>query len=321
MVFEGDVLKDHAAVRDLGDGVGRAFQLHRLVQHRGDAVGAGQRAGHQQKDVGDHHQGVHHLQHIAQKAGQAAHRQAALQDHVASEPEDGHHRGVHGQLEGRQVEHGGAEGGQADAHQLGVDLLEFFFLVVAPDKGFHRPDGGQAFLHHRVQVIHSLLQPGVHGGDPPYDEEQDDAQHRRADKKDHGQGGAHVKGKGHPQHQHGRPAHHGPEPAVDGVLDHGDVGGHPGDEGRSLEVVQVAEGVMLHLGVFGLADARAEPVGGAGRVPGVQQPGDEGQHRADGHFHAGPHDLPHVPVGNALVDDVAHQDGDHHLKGALDHHQ
>ena len=86
-------------------------------------------------------------------------------------------------------------------------------------------------------------------------------------------------------------------------------------------MVQVAEGVGLHLGVFGLADACAEAIGGPGGVPGVQQPGDQGQHRADGHFHAGPPDLPHVPVGHPLVDDVAHQDGDHHFKGAFHHHQ
>ena len=86
-------------------------------------------------------------------------------------------------------------------------------------------------------------------------------------------------------------------------------------------MVEVAEGVLLHPGVLGLPDAGAEPIGGAGRIPGVQQPGDKGQHRADRHLDAGSQNLPDVPAGDADVDDVAHQNGNDHFKAALDDHQ
>ena len=49
-----------------------------LVQHLDDAVGAGQGAGQQQKHIGDHHKGVHDLEHVAQKARQLAHLKAIL---------------------------------------------------------------------------------------------------------------------------------------------------------------------------------------------------------------------------------------------------
>ena len=63
----------------------------------------------QQEHVGNEHHGVHHLEHIAEKAGELPHLEAAIEHHVSAEPHDEHNGGIHDQLEHRQVEHGEAE--------------------------------------------------------------------------------------------------------------------------------------------------------------------------------------------------------------------
>ena len=65
----------------------------------------------------------------------------------------------------------------------------FSSSYLPPDKGLHRPDGGEALLDHRVQMVHGLLQQGVLGGDPAHHKEQHQPQHRGADKEHHCQPG------------------------------------------------------------------------------------------------------------------------------------
>ena len=48
-----------------------------LVHDLGDPFPGSQGPGHHQKHVGEHHQGVEHLHHIAEEAGQLAHLEAA----------------------------------------------------------------------------------------------------------------------------------------------------------------------------------------------------------------------------------------------------
>ena len=86
-------------------------------------------------------------------------------------------------------------------------------------------------------------------------------------------------------------------------------------------MVQVAEGVGLDLGVLGLPDAGAEPVGGPGRVFGVEQAGDQRQQRTHRHPQPGAQDAGDVLPGHPHVDDVAHQHRNDHLEAAFHHHQ
>ena len=110
----------------------------------------------------------------------------------------------------------------------------------------------------------------------------------------------------------------GRKPRVEGVLDNGDVGRHAGDERGGLKAVEVGEGVRLHHSEIARAQVRPQPVGRAGRKARVEEACDEGEHRTDAHVGALAEDEVEVAVGNANVDDVGHEDGDDHLKGALD---
>ena len=73
MVFERDILKIDAPIRNLFSGVLRGGQQNRFIQHFADTVRAGQGARKQQKHIGNHHQRVHNLHHITQEPGEIAH--------------------------------------------------------------------------------------------------------------------------------------------------------------------------------------------------------------------------------------------------------
>ena len=228
VVFEADVAKVDLAV---GDGVhrrGGIRKVGRLGQDLTDAAGAGQGTGEQQEHVGNEHHGVHHLEHIAEKASELPHLEAAIEHHVSAEPHDEHNGGIHDQLEHRQVEHGEAEGPLAGLHELRVDPLKLLLLVLPADKRLDRPDGGEALLHHVVQPVHRLLEPTVHGGHPAHYDKEDAPQNRRTHQKHQGQPGIHPEGEAHAHDQHDGTAHQWAVTAIDRVLEHGHIGGHAG---------------------------------------------------------------------------------------------
>ena len=292
-----------------------------LVQHLGDAAGAGQGAGEEQKHVGDHHQRIHDLEHIAEHPRQVSHLEGTRQDHVAPEPQDEHRGGVHGQLEGGQVEHRDAEGLLAGLGELVVDSGELLLLILPPDKGLYRPDGGQPLLHHVVQPVHHSLEAAVHRGHLAHDGKEDESQHGGAHQEDHRQAGVHPQGQANAHHQHHRPPDQGPQAAVDSVLQNGDVGGHAGDQRAGLKAVQVGEGKLLHPLELGLPHPGAPAVGRPGGKAGVQQAGDQGEQGAYRHLHALVDDERHIPLCHADVDDIRHEHGDEQLKGGLHQHQ
>ena len=228
VVFEGDPFKLHAAVGHLLHRILRRIQHNILVQHLADAAGAGQGTGEQQEHVGNEHHGVHHLEHIAEKASELPHLEAAIEHHVSAEPHDEHNGGIHDQLEHRQVEHGEAEGPLAGLHELRVDPLKLLLLVLPADKRLDRPDGGEALLHHVVQPVHRLLEPTVHGGHPAHYDKEDAPQNRRTHQKHQGQPGIHPEGEAHAHDQHDGTAHQWAVTAIDRVLEHGHIGGHAG---------------------------------------------------------------------------------------------
>ena len=317
LILEGDAVEVDAPVGHLPDRVLRLLQVGGLLQHLADAVGAGEGAGEEEKHVGDHHQGVHHLEHIAQKSRELAHLHLPGQDQLSAEPQDHHHGGVHDQLEKGQVEHRVLEGGAAGVGELLAHLLEALLLVLPPDEGLDGPDAGEPLLDAAVQTVHGGLLAAVEGTHLADDQGQNEPQNRGADHKDQGQPGVHGKGQPDAQQEHHRPPDHGAQAAVDGVLHHGYVGGHPGHQGRGGEPVQVGEGEALELLILRLPQPPAEAVGRPGGEPGVDKSGDEGQARAQGH--GGPQlpDAGHVPQGHAVVNDPCHQQGNGHLKPAL----
>ena len=108
----------------------------------GDAAGAGQRAGHLQKNAGEHHDRVEHLQNIAQKGGQLADRHPVGQNKIAAVPHDADNGRVHKCLESGQAEHGLPEGVGAGGGQLVIDGFKLLILVIAAHKRFDGADGG-----------------------------------------------------------------------------------------------------------------------------------------------------------------------------------
>ena len=86
-------------------------------------------------------------------------------------------------------------------------------------------------------------------------------------------------------------------------------------------MIEVCKRVLLHALVLSGAQVRPQTVRGAGGIARIEKPGDEGEDGAYAHEHALPGDVGEVAPGNANVDDVRHEDGDDHLKGAFDDHE
>ena len=292
-----------------------------MVQHLHHTGRAGQRTGEHQKHVGDHHQRVHDLQHITQKAGEFAHLHTPRNDHITAEPEQQRHRRIHGELEGGQVHHRIMEGALAGLHQAAVYPLELLLLILAPHEGLYRPDGGQILLHDHIHPVHSRLQPAVHGRHLIYDKGQHRRQHRHAAQKDQAQPGVHEEGQPHAHDQHGGTAHHGPQPAAHRILQYRDVGGHAGDQRGCLEPVQIREGILLDFLVLLLTQNRAETTGCPGHVTGIEHAGHQREQGAHPHLHAFDEDVIHIPVGHAHVDGVSHNHRNEHFQAGFQHHK
>ena len=89
-----------------------------------------------------------------------------LHHHFAAEIQHRHRGPVEGQY------HNGHNGNdpqphvQAGLHQLLAGAIEFFALMIAPDKGLYHPDGHQIFLQNVVKAVdfllHGLKEPGAH---------------------------------------------------------------------------------------------------------------------------------------------------------------
>ena len=258
-VFKGNVAKLDTAVRwrrnrEVSLGVG---DKGLLIEHLGDTARTRKSAREQQKHVGNHHERIHDQQHVAHKARERAHAQLAGENHAAANPQDGERSHVHRQLKHRQVEHGSAEGLGRRAGELGIDGVELVALVLGAHVSLHGAHGGKVLLHHAVEVVHRGLELAVerahaHGNDTEHDGER-----RQNDGKDRRELARERKSVDEAHDQINRPAHHGAEAVTYGVLNHGDVRGHAGDERAGVVVVQVTKSERLNLFVLGLAQVSA----------------------------------------------------------------
>ena len=209
------------------------------------------------------------------------------------------------------------KGGAAGVGEVLAHLLEELLLILAPDKGLDGPDAGEPLLNAAVQAVHGPLLPAVQGTHLADNQSQDDPEDGGADYKDKGQPGVQGKGEADAQQEHHRTADHGAQAAVDGILHHGHVGGHPSHQGGGGKPVQVGEGECLELLILRLPQAAAEAVGRPGGKPGVDESGDEGQTGAQGHGAPLPPDQGHIPRRDSVVNDTGHQQGNRHFKPAL----
>ena len=172
-----------------------------------------------------------------------------------------------------------------------------------------------------VQLIHCLLQAAVHGS---YFADNADQNHRQdggAHHKYKGQGAVHPKGQDKPHNQHHRAADQRAKAAVDRILQHCDVSGHPGNQRGGLKVIKIGEGIFLNPLILRLPDPGAPAVGGSGCKAGVEQAGNQGQNGTQGHLKPFMYDKCDILIHNAHINQIRHQDGDDQFKAGLDQHQ
>ena len=263
-VLEADALEVHAPVRHLRERFGRGGQLRLLLQHLAYAPRARQGARQHEEDAGYHHDGVHHLQDVAQKARELADQQLGACYHPPAEPHDAHDGDVHRRLQRGQVQHGAAEGAAARLHEGGVDGAELLLLVFPAHEGLDGADGREVLLHDGVELIHRPLEQGVTRRHAAHDEKEDAGQHRRADDEHQRQSRVHHERETHAHAEHDRAAHQGTQAAVHGILQDGHVRRHAGDEGGGQEVVYVLKGVALHGVEDVVPEVFAQTAGGRG---------------------------------------------------------
>ena len=170
-------------------------------------------------------------------------------------------------------------------------------------------------------MVNGRLLAAVQRADLAHDEGEQDSQDRRCDEKNERQFRAEQERHAQPHHQHDRAAHKGTQPRIDGVEQYGGVGGHAGNEGRRRKMVKVGKVEFLHGCILGQAQFGCKAVGKPGRKPGVQQAGDERQHRAQSHQPALPKNDAHIMAGHALIHQGGHQDRNHHFKDTFDKDQ
>ena len=322
-VFKGNVAKLDTAVRWR-----RSREVSRrvgdkglLIEHLCDTAHTRESAREQQKHVGNHHERVHDQQHITHKARERAHAQATFDDHAAANPQNRERSHVHRELEHRQVEHSGAEGLGRRAGELGIDGVELVALVLGAHVSLHGAHGGKVLLHHAVKVVHRGLELAVERTDAIGDNAQYDRQHRQDDREN---GGERAR-----QHQridqaddkrHGT-AHHGTKTVADGVLNHGDVGGHACDKRAGVVVVQIAKSERLDLAILGLAQVSAQPRGNAGGRARITQAKYQRTCGAYQHIRALQQHVVDVARGHAYIDDICHDDRDKQLERRLGRHK
>ena len=213
------------------------------------------------------------------------------------------------------------EGTLAGFHQLFIDAAELLLLVLPPNKSLYRPDGGEALLHHIVELVHGLLKPPIHGGHLTHYKKEDQSQNGSAHHKNEGQPGIHPEGQTQAHYQHHRAAHQRPQAAVDGVLKHRHIGGHTGNQRGTFKFIQIGKPIALDPLVLGFSDISSPAVGRPGCKTGIQQTGHQSQQRTHPHLNSLPYNIMQVLVLHTHINQVGHQHRNHKLKGCLNQHQ
>ncbi len=86
-------------------------------------------------------------------------------------------------------------------------------------------------------------------------------------------------------------------------------------------MIQVAEGILLHLDIFRFPESGSEAVGGSCGKSGIDKARNQGQQSAAHHNHAPLYNVVHIVVCHPHVNHVSHQHGDRKLKTGLYHHK
>ena len=249
-VFEADIVKIHAAVRNVIDGVGRVMQVAFLVEHLADTFCRG--GGHCDHDE-DHrehhktHQDLHGVSDHARERADIEIRAAGLDDELC-----------------RKVADENAADGDAELHEGAIEGEDFFGLqevlahvvrlrgkflrlIVLTHEALDHAHGLHVFLHGVVEPV-VFFEHGLEKRHRSLCHQiQAEAQHGDNAREDEGQLLADADGHDARENQHHRRAHRHTGQHHERLLDVCNVGGQTRDERGRREPVDIREREVLHL--------------------------------------------------------------------------
>ena len=303
LVGEMDVVETDAAVRDFIKRVFRVHDVRFLDEDFGNTVGRSGTHGQHDQDGREHHQREHGAHDIAEEGREGTGGHGAFDDEVRTEPADADHDRVDG--EHHTGHHDDHPFFRLDEQVVQVEggFHELLVFVVFPDEGLDDADGGNILLDARVEVIvpfedfpeqaHDLH---AEGGGNDGDEHQNAQKHQRD---------LFIDDEAHHQREdeHQRRADRDAEDHLERVLHVRDVGRHAGDEAGRAELVDVREGVGLDLLVHRPSQVPGKAGGRERAEPARCHAEQKAQECHTEHGHAVFHDIAHVSLADAPVDD------------------
>ena len=288
-----------------------------LVQHFHDTLAAGYGAGEDHQHHRHHHQRHQNFGNIGEKGDEVAREHGALVNIVSADPHHGGDSAAHQQHHNGHKGHHKAEGALGRLAQVLASRGKFCLFVVFAHIGFYHADSVQILLHHQIQLVGRLLQRGEIGTHLAQHND-----HRKDQKGDHHkEHAAQAQGDGQRHHQRGdqhhRRAHHHTHTHHQRGLHRCHIVGQTCDEGRGGKALNIAEGELLHLLIFGAAQIGAEAHTGLGGQRSCTHTHCQRRQRHNDHFHTGGKNVGTVAVFDADVHDVTHRQRQKQLKDCL----
>ena len=213
------------------------------------------------------------------------------------------------------------KGGFARAGKVSIYLGKFLFLILIPDKSFHRTNGGKSLLYHSVQTIHNALKSGVHRCHLRHDPEKNASQNRQAHKKYNRQLRIHPKGKQNSHYQKGRAPCHRTKSCIYHILKHRYIRSHSCDQRGHCEMIQVGKCILLHLLILRFPDLRAPAISRLRCKMCIQKPGNQRHQRTQDHLNSFLINIRKIMVCHSHIDQIRDHNRNKQFKAGLDQNQ
>ena len=317
VVGEGDVAELHMIgallrVRVAGQRVGGG------LQHLLDAPGARRALGIDHKQARHHQQRVQDDRKIAQKRDDLARLRNAAVDAVRAD--DDHRRQP--QVE-QQAHHGVGQrhdgaGALVAPHDLAVDFVKAFRLIVRARERLDHAHAGHVLLHLAHHRVHRLLHAHIERHAPARDAEYDDGQQReRAGQREREHRLEHDRHADAAQQQD-RPAHAQALHAVHHLVHVVGIGRQARDERGEREAVHLPAGEKAHARERVVAQPFDEAAGDVDGHAVGDHVAEKGRRRRGEHQHAPQIDQAHLPQRHDLIEDVREHPRQQQLRDGAD---
>ena len=250
LILEAHVVEIDRAILHLGHRGSRIREGALLTKDLGDTLGRLGRHGHHDENHAEHHEGHEDLEAVGQERGELSDVEigaAARDNRVGAEAQHEDHDGVEAELHQRVIEREEALGLCEVALDVGRRAVELLHLVVLTDERLHDAHAVDVLLDGVVQAVVLLEDAPEDRHNRADDDGEADAEDRDDCDENPGHASAHDEGGGEGENQHRRRTEAEAHQHHVGLLEVLDIGGHTGDEGARLEVVDVFEGKVLDL--------------------------------------------------------------------------